>query len=568
MSNKILSLFLITILFVSSTFALKNGDSPKLNNNKIGIDSPIFDNPSLGSANGGSNCATCTLLLTLVEQYSLIHEKSIQASLNELCTFLPSKVRTMCSILVLTYGQQVISLFDKYEHADDVCHALPKMCTSPTCRLFPNKTPTYVNPLQSHKEYDPVTYTENPWDWFKSIIFNFTSNHLPMVDLDKDYFSEEPAFRGYSWRGKDCNDVNKDVYPGAGSDPTQPYVDWDCNGINGTNPSGVSWEEELCSNSGAMGVVVAGDSAGAHFSIPPEWLTAALVNKTTYKGMFGILENEVDWPHRSAYTGWEPSTPQYTVDSVYLRMRERNLCNHRDYQNLGVNGCSSNSMIKNVIQSISRNQEKDKPVLFFLELIGNDVCNGRHDLDHMTTVEQFGENIVQTLEYLDTVLPMGSHVVFVGLADGRVLWDSLWNRTHPIGATYEEVYNFLNCLEVSPCWGWMNPNETIRDQTSARAQELSDVYPEIIKNYTFVHFDMQYYDFPFNVINQQWVAQGGQTWELIEPVDGFHPNQITNYLMGGYFFNQLMNDHPDWLGQVNPNNAFILQTFGNQGGYV
>lgn len=53
----------------------------------------------------------------------------------------------------------------------------------------------------------------------------------------------------------------------------------------------------------------------------------------------------------------------------------------------------------------------------------------------------------------DEKIPKGSHVLLSGLADGRVLYDSLFNRTHPIGkyrndVTYEQFYDFLNCLEV------------------------------------------------------------------------------------------------------------------------
>jgi acyloxyacyl hydrolase len=33
------------------------------------------------------------------------------------------------------------------------------------------------------------------------------------------------------------------------------------------------------------------------------------------------------------------------VDSFYLRVRERNHCNHRDYQNLCVNGARSGAMV-------------------------------------------------------------------------------------------------------------------------------------------------------------------------------------------------------------------------------
>jgi acyloxyacyl hydrolase len=46
----------------------------------------------------------------------------------------------------------------------------------------------------------------------------------------------------------------------------------------------------------------------------------------------------------------------------------------------------------------------------------------------MTTVPQFTENVVTALNYLDTVLPAGSHVLFIGIVDGRILWDNLHNK--------------------------------------------------------------------------------------------------------------------------------------------
>lgn len=49
-----------------------------------------------------------------------------------------------------------------------------------------------------------------------------------------------------------------------------------------------------------------------------------------------------------------------------------------------------------------------------------------------------------------------------GLADGDLLFDYLHNATHPLGVTYADVYDFLNCLEISPCWGWLNTNDTVR----------------------------------------------------------------------------------------------------------
>jgi acyloxyacyl hydrolase len=224
-------------------------------------------------------------------------------------------------------------------------------------------------------------------------------------------------------------------------------------------------------------------------------------------------------------------------------------------------------MQANVIKSLGRNQTQDHPLLILFELIGNDVCNGHPTLDTMTTPDEFHDNIVLSLQYLETVLPAGSHVVFLGLANGLVLWDNMWNRTHPIGVTYEVIYDYLNCLQISPCYVWMNSNETIRNAGQDRADELSAVYSDIMAEYSFKNFDMAYYDFPFDPINEVWLARGGQTWQLIEPVDGFHPSQPANALIAEWFWNTISVDHPDFLGPENPYNGAIQSIFGNQGGY-
>jgi acyloxyacyl hydrolase len=160
--------------------------------------------------------------------------------------------------------------------------------------------------------------------------------------------------------------------------------------------------------------------------------------------------------------------------SIYSAMRDRNRCNHRDYHNIAVNGARAGDMNSTIIRSFQRSQELDKPVLVSFALIGNDVCNGHPDYyNHMTKPEDFYNSVVASLEYLDTVLPMGSHVMLVGVAHGSVLYDTMHNRTHPVGTQYENLYDWLNCLEMSPCLVWMNNNETIRNAGDTRAAELN-----------------------------------------------------------------------------------------------
>jgi acyloxyacyl hydrolase len=60
---------------------------------------------------------------------------------------------------------------------------------------------------------------------------------------------------------------------------------------------------------------------------------------------------------------------------------------------------------------------------------------------------------------------------------------------------------------------------------------------------------------------------GGEGWQLIEPVDGFHMNQIANYLYADLIWDTLSARVPSWFGSVNPYNDEIAKIFGDQGGY-
>lgn len=69
------------------------------------------------------------------------------------------------------------------------------------------------------------------------------------------------------------------------------------------------------------------------------------------------------------------------------------------------------------------------------------------------------------------------------------------------------------------------------------------------------------------VVIQTWVANGGQAWQLIEPVDGFHPNQIAMSFLATSIGEYVQQNYPSILGNVNPNNEQIAKIFGDQGGY-
>jgi len=165
------------------------------------------------------------------------------------------------------------------------------------------------------------------------------------------------------------------------------------------------------------------------------------------------------------------------------------------------------------------------------ELVGNDVCNGHPGFEHMTTTTEFKTNILKIWNFLDTKLPKGSRMVVSGVVNGSVLYDTLHDKISPFWVPYPDFYDFLNCLEISPCWGWMNSDKAARDGTTQRAMELNQVYRDIIKEYKFTNFEVLYLDVPMEEVFARANQMGFTNQDCIEPVDGFHPSQLTNYLI-------------------------------------
>jgi len=297
-----------------------------------------------------------------------------------------------------------------------------------------------------------------------------------------------------------------------------------------------------------------------------------LIDEFVYSNLISITENEMDWPQMSYTTGYMNTTwagaPEGPVDSAYLRISQRNLCSHRDYQNIAVNGADSNIVNATVMHTIARNQSTDYPTFFVLELLGNDVCGGYPS--QMTTPQQFYKNIMSILTYLDSILVSGSHIAVIGLIDGRVLYETMSERIHPIGSwkndvTYSQFYDYLNCLEISPCFGYMNTDSNWRNSTYERTAELNQVYRDLIANNTFKNFDITFFEAPMNEIIALWHSMGGETFQLIEPVDGFHPTQLSNALTSLVMIKHY--EKANIVPPINPHNNLIKKLFGDQGGY-
>jgi acyloxyacyl hydrolase len=240
-----------------------------------------------------------------------------------------------------------------------------------------------------------------------------------------------------------------------------------------------------------LGIAVVGDSAGAHFSIPERFFNVTMMEKGTFHDLLPKVADELDIPQESAYTGH--TTTPYATHSVYKYMRKWNICNNNDFQNLGVNGGDSGNSWGN-IKALQRNQATDHPMILFIELIGNDVCGSSVG---GTAPADFKKNILKLLDWFNTELPKGSHVVILGLADGNLLFEYLQGTIHPLNVTYDNVYTFLNCLKISPCAGWLNTNETARKYTTELAKNLSRMYQQIIDDgANYENFDLAYYEFP------------------------------------------------------------------------
>jgi acyloxyacyl hydrolase len=89
----------------------------------------------------------------------------------------------------------------------------------------------------------------------------------------------------------------------------------------------------------------------------------------------------------------------------------------------------------------------------------------------MTTPEELRRNVMAVLEFMDTVLPEGSHVLIIGLVDANFIYPAMQDRVHPLGRlhndiTYADLYEWFSCMQIGPCNGWMTPNETMRAITS------------------------------------------------------------------------------------------------------
>lgn len=64
----------------------------------------------LKASGGGIPCAACTIITSLLEQLSVIHDKPIEDVVAEICDYFTPEFQQLCTYLVDEYGQDVIKV--------------------------------------------------------------------------------------------------------------------------------------------------------------------------------------------------------------------------------------------------------------------------------------------------------------------------------------------------------------------------------------------------------------------------------------------------------------------------
>lgn len=69
----------------------------------------LVNGSSAGGVNGGSDCASCTIVLGVIEHLSILYNETIVQSLDRFCNLLPDQFKTFCKEAVDFAGKSVLS---------------------------------------------------------------------------------------------------------------------------------------------------------------------------------------------------------------------------------------------------------------------------------------------------------------------------------------------------------------------------------------------------------------------------------------------------------------------------
>eukprot|EP00002_Diphylleia_rotans_P012580 TRINITY_DN2460_c0_g2_i1.p1 TRINITY_DN2460_c0_g2~~TRINITY_DN2460_c0_g2_i1.p1 ORF type:complete len:545 (+),score=119.79 TRINITY_DN2460_c0_g2_i1:54-1688(+) len=503
----------------------------------------------------GDACLVCVVVSLLAQTLRPRNAQELISMEPEICNNLPNN-EASCKFLVSNHAQAIID--HMANPADELCGPTGPYPVCDQCKIDPSAN------MQNSVNRDRQSRARLVAELLR--LRTKTQNKVsyePTIDLDADFHSpNRGGLRGVDWRGRDCNDRDSNTRPGVYDEARFPNIDRNCNGISGADSRGVSYESQFCDTTRTVSLVTLGDSASAGFRIPEQWLDPENCGDWCFMDTIkqGAL-NELDWPHKSAMTGFE----EPNGNSLISYLTKHNRCNHRDYQNVARNGAEWDDFMTQNEKFIVT--PSSKPIILVVAYIGNDVC--KRSLADMTTVEELLPYLENGFTFLNTKLPAGSKVLVNGLVDGRFLWNTLYDKTHPLGVSYEKLYNFLTCTNANPCNTWLSSDEAVRNATTDRAMELSAAIRDYIaENARRFNFELVYEDFPLDEMIRRANARGISDQMLIEPIDGFHPSLVYGHpILAEYTWEIINRKWPNWIGEPNRNNEAIQQLFGDQGGY-
>ena len=73
----------------------------------IGQSTAFFE--PIEAVNGGTDCAYCTLIVTMVEKLAIVYNDTIENSLKKICQYLPNGIfRFTCEQAIIFYGPIII----------------------------------------------------------------------------------------------------------------------------------------------------------------------------------------------------------------------------------------------------------------------------------------------------------------------------------------------------------------------------------------------------------------------------------------------------------------------------
>jgi acyloxyacyl hydrolase len=107
----------------------------------------------------------------------------------------------------------------------------------------------------------------------------------------------------------------------------------------------------------------------------------------------------------------------------------------------------------------------------------------------------------------------------------------------------------------------MNANETIRNETSATAEAMRGKLALIVEETKgkLQNIELFYLGDVLDNGIKEFLAAGGKGSDMIEPADGFHPNQFGQALFAQYIWNATV--AAGIIPPANPNNHRIKQIF-------